>query len=154
MPRSYAQRIRSRCVREDECLVWQGARDAHGYGMIGTEHRTTSRVHRLIYAEEVGPVGNLHVLHRCDNPPCCEPTHLWLGTPLDNARDRAAKGRGRSNPPLGERVCTAKLTEFDVRTIRYMLVAGDPATKIAERFGVHRDTIGAIKRGEQWKHVK
>ena len=73
-----------------ECWEWRGLRDKHGYGRKGP-YKTT---HRLAWEWANGPVpAGMCVLHRCDNPPCCNPDHLFLGTQADNLADMVAKGR-------------------------------------------------------------
>jgi hypothetical protein len=76
----------------EECWPWKGARNPAGYGKILVDgvHIDT---HRVAYMLAVGPIGELLVCHKCDNPPCCNPQHLWLGTCSDNLRDAVAKGR-------------------------------------------------------------
>lgn len=88
----------------DGCEPWTGCRSAAGYGIIQREGRTM-RAHRVAWALAYGPIPDgLNVLHRCDNPPCCNPTHLWLGTHADNMRDRGAKGRTASGDRSGARL--------------------------------------------------
>lgn len=80
-------------VLESACLTWSGARSKGGYGQKRVEGRVLY-VHRLAWEEAYGPIPDgLFVLHRCDNPPCYEPTHLFLGTNADNMADRDAKRR-------------------------------------------------------------
>lgn len=100
-----------------------------------------------------GPiVGGLCVLHRCDNPSCVNPAHLFLGTQLDNARDREAKGRRRS--PKGATNGRAKLTEADVRDMLRRHVPGvTSARDHAARYGISKTVVNGILRGEYWKHV-
>jgi hypothetical protein len=81
---------------DGDCLIYQGARDRDGYGKVKIQGRTL-RPHRVIFAEMVGAIPDgFIVCHSCDNPPCCNPDHLWIGTHADNARDRNEKGRQRS----------------------------------------------------------
>jgi len=75
------------------CWLWEGSVDGSGYGMVNRKGKIL-KVHRLAWEASNGPIlGDLWVLHRCDVPACCNPAHLFLGTPLDNTRDMIAKGR-------------------------------------------------------------
>ena len=82
----------------NECWEWRGSRLPTGYGMLRWGHRKIYS-HRLAFALAYGVLPKwLRVLHRCDNPPCCNPAHLWAGTDLENMRDRDEKGRDRYGP--------------------------------------------------------
>jgi hypothetical protein len=77
----------------DACWPWMAYRNRDGYGSFRVDDHTES-AHRVAWVEENGPVPEgMDVLHHCDNPPCCNPRHLFLGTAADNARDSVAKGR-------------------------------------------------------------
>lgn len=152
------------------CLEWMGARAKAGYGEIqrrrlfGPQPETTHRIAwRLAYGAI--PDGQW-VLHRCDNPACCEPTHLFLGTHQDNVTDKMQKGRHRhghlygddhpmrKRPELvkrGEAHNMAKLTLAQVQQIRALQAAGGSDTKIAKQFGVSRPAISAIRHGRAWR---
>lgn len=133
----------------DECWPYTG-RLSRGYGVIDFDGRPVF-AHRLVY--EIGhgkQPGDLHVCHSCDNPRCCNPGHLWLGTAKDNAQDMLAKGRARHVTRRGEQSHYSKLTERDVLAIR----ASDEKTKVlATRFGVTTAQILNIKRRRHWTHV-
>lgn len=92
-----AERVARRLVpAENGCLEFSGARDNRGYGQIGIAH-VRYRAHRVAWEGVYGPIPDgLCVLHRCDNPPCCNVAHLFLGTKADNNADMAAKGRARN----------------------------------------------------------
>lgn len=153
--------IPSHCPELGPCWIWTGGTNADGYGRIGRAG-TKILAHRFSWELHNGPVPDgFHVLHHCDNPPCPNPAHLFLGTDADNVHDMLSKGRGptgdrsgvRLHPELycGERSSFAKLTEEQVREIRTL-----PGTlaAIASRFMVTAGTISMIRRGITWKSVK
>lgn len=81
---------------ESQCWEWTGATDPNGYGRLAWNDRLWL-AHRVSYTQHVGPIPDgISVCHRCDNPPCCNPAHLFLGTHADNVRDMWAKGRGKT----------------------------------------------------------
>ncbi len=133
---------------DTECWSWTGSLTHNGYGTLCFDGGT-KRAHRVAWQLSQGaiPLG-MHVLHRCDNPPCCNPRHLFLGTHDDNMADRAAKGRDRR----GTEQPAAKLTDANVRVIRAEYRYGN-GRKLAERFGVSAQTISRIVNGEDWSHV-
>ncbi len=96
---SVGDRLWSRVVlRPRGCWLWTGARRRDGYGTIWFNGRPEA-VHRVAWMLSNGPIPDgLFVCHTCDNPPCCRPSHLFLGTPADNTRDSVTKGR-HVNPP-------------------------------------------------------
>lgn len=141
-------------VRADPraCWNWTGY-ISHGYGRLSWKG-LMSLAHRVAYELAYGDApGELNVLHSCDNPACCNPSHLFLGTPLDNARDRALKGRnGHGCGLLGERHPSAKLTQEQVFEIRLLHSAGDKTLKmLAERFGTSRSQISRIILRQNWR---
>ena len=89
------ERLESRLIEtKDGCLEWTGAKHRQGYGHIRVEGKVTF-THRLAWQLSFGAIpSNLFVCHSCDNPPCCNVAHLWLGTNLENQRDMHSKGRG------------------------------------------------------------
>lgn len=93
------------------------------------------------------PPGTL-VCHHCDNPPCVNPAHLFLGAPTDNMQDMIKKGRQRFR--RGADAGAAKLTEDQVREIRGLLDAGHPQRGIASEYGVQQMTISHIATGRSW----
>jgi len=102
---SVEDRLWSRIDQGPDCWVWPGGHDKDGYGHIKVD-RIQQSTHRLAWTLTHGPVpAGMLVLHHCDNPPCCRPDHLFLGTHADNMRDRATKGRnqlitGRPKQPI------------------------------------------------------
>jgi len=123
-----------------------------GYGKIRWRLKMAG-AHRVSWELARGSVpAGLCVLHSCDNPPCVNPDHLFLGTQLSNVHDRDAKGRGVA--PCGEAHGCAKLTDTEVREIRVLYAAGELSLRrIGDRYGVHNRTIGRIVSGKGWRHV-
>lgn len=83
-------------ITEDDCWEWRGARNEHGYGVITLVRKNlfNARVHRVMFERHFGPIEErLVVRHKCDNPPCCNPDHLELGTMADNSNDTKVRGR-------------------------------------------------------------
>ncbi len=142
---------------DDDCWLWRGATSRRGYGNFGVNGRSTV-TSRYAWELTRGPIPKgLCVLHHCDNPPCCNPAHLFLGTRGDNARDMLSKGRHWSQtgiqPLRGQAVGNARLTEQAVRTIRRRYACGEPQGQIAQGFGVSRTAIGRVVRSEVWAWV-
>lgn len=125
-----------------ECWEWLAGK-SHGYGAFWI-HNKHQRAHRVSWVLTFGPIPRgLCVCHKCDNPGCCNPYHLFLGTPSDNRQDAVQKGR-RS---LG-------LTEEEVLEIREMYIRGDWTQQLlAEAFGVSSQTISKILRRQTWKQI-
>ncbi len=163
------------------CWEWIGCRDKNGYGKTRDADKSHIRTHRVSWILHNGPIPEgLWVLHRCDNPPCVRPDHLWLGTAKDNSEDMFKKGRAiirpirqppvraaqhyyrgddhfsRSRPELlarGERNGSVRLTEAQVINIRARIAAGERRQPIADEHGIAITTISALVRRETWAHV-
>jgi len=128
------------------CYLWTGPVIEGGYGRIKVSRRTVL-AHRLAWEVHRGPIADdLCVCHRCDNPGCVNPDHLFLGTHAENMADRDAKGRCR--PGSGVRQWKAKLTPVLVAEIRASSLL---QRELAEIYGVTQKTISAVKTGIVWK---
>jgi hypothetical protein len=141
---------------QDECWEWNRSRNKQGYGNFykpGYRH-LPERAHRFSYRTEKGEIPpGIQVCHTCDNPPCVNPKHLFLGTAKENKADSIRKGRLRV--PIGINCHQSKLTENSVRSIRNLYeTQKTPHRKIAEMFGVTKTVITSILSGRSWKHVK
>ena len=129
------------------CWEWQSAKDGFGYGAFRFSGKTV-KAHRFSWEFYIGDIPNgLCVLHRCDNPGCVNPDHLFLGTRTDNAKDRDKKGRCASK----EKHYCAKLSEEQVKTIRNMWINGMKGAEIAKLYGVDQSNISRIVNNKAWK---
>lgn len=161
------------------CWEWTAFRDLGGYGMVQLNGRAV-RSHRVSWAMHNGEIPQgMCVLHKCDNPPCCNPFHLYLGTNADNnadkvARNRQAKGDnvgmrlhpesklwGDRNPARlhpnrltrGEKLHTAVLTETDVVNARISYAEGVTRRELSRQYGVSYSTIDCVVNRRTWRHV-
>ena len=129
-----------------DCLEWTGGCTATGYGATRAYGKHW-RTHRLaLELEGIDTTGHL-VLHSCDNPLCCNPDHLRLGTHQDNMDDKVSRGR----QALGNHNGRAKLTEQDVLDIR--AISGMTQRAIAKRYGVGTTAISMIINRKRWTHI-
>lgn len=164
----YAAKLQSRLVASPSgCHEYTGGLNRKGYGVlyIGDGQRSA---HRCAYTLWVGPIPEgMLVCHRCDNPRCCNPKHLFIGTVQDNNRDRDSKGRNishsgdlhysRTQPERlarGEGHGMARLNDEKVRLIRESARAGVSLKELAKKLGVHYTLCWQISKGRGWAHVK
>ena len=136
----------------DQCWEWNGYCDKNGYGIFAINSKSY-RSHRFSYmAEHLDEdISNLCVCHRCDNPPCVNPNHLWSGTIADNTLDMVSKNRHTQ----GSDMYTAKLTEETVREILVKIYNNYyiDILQISNDYNVSDSTIYAILDGKYWKKV-
>ena len=139
----------------DECWIWLAKRSG-GYGMFsvsGSGYAGTQRTvgaHRFSYEIAYGAFDpKAFVLHRCDNPPCCNPAHLFLGDHEANMRDMFAKRR----EPRGARHGRTRLTDTDVLAIRRRHALGEKLIDMAEEFHVRATTLHYIVHRKTWTHI-
>lgn len=139
------------------CWEWNGSKSEKGYGrtIVGSRKdrsRKTISTHRLSYILNFGEIPEgMEVCHKCDNPCCVNPDHLFVGTHRDNMDDRERKGRNK--PQKGEKNGRAKLTEVDIMAIKEKRKIGVPYYKIAEEYGVHKRTVMDAVSGKNWAYV-
>ena len=132
----------------DACWPWkQSDGPSRGMFRIGRKMTTGARAAYLIAKGPIPP--GLHVCHKCDFQPCCNPAHLFLGTAKDNLQDAMNKGR----TAIGEKHGNAKLKNAQIAEIRRLIEDGQTQRKIAESFGVSHSIISEIKCRKSWKHV-
>lgn len=163
IPRPLVERFWPKVQRTEGCWLWLGAKRRRGYGEIGGDPstRTIMAAHRVSWELHFGPIPEgMDVCHRCDNPPCVNPAHLFLGTESANMQDASAKGRLR-NPAVfrpeklerGAGRYNAKMTEDTVRTIRRRRAEGALLREIAAELGITFSAVDNVLRGVRWKHV-
>ena len=134
----------------NDCWLWQGCTDTHGYGMVRLAYRA-HRSHRIAYLLTHGDFWGI-LLHSCDTPLCCNPSHLTPGTHADNVRDRDSKGRHVAL--RGSAHGCALLTEEQVSELRTLFSKGVSRQELASRFGIaHSHTCNIINR-RCWRNVK
>jgi hypothetical protein len=135
---------------ETSCWDWNAARDKDGYGKIGA-HRVTFKSHRLSWEYQNGPIPEgLCVCHKCDNPSCVRPDHLFTETAQKNNLDKELKNRQTRGTKNGMHI----LTEEDVRSIRKMYSTGQHSQiTLSEMYGVTQSCISKIVRNKRWLHV-
>lgn len=134
---------------EDSCWNWQGAKTNRGYGVYAPMPGVLLRSHRVAYGLHHGGVDDeMFVCHKCDNPSCCNPSHLFLGTPKENSDDMIQKGR--KAVLLGEDNPMSKLSRGSVRQMFQ-----DPRTnkEIASEYGISPSLVSMIRRRKLWSEA-
>lgn len=153
------ERFVDRTGGADACHVWTGAKAVTGgYGVIRGSDGRTLKAHRVSYELHVAPIPDGAVVcHRCDNPPCVNPEHLFVGTQADNNHDMLAKGReargdGHSKA-LSGRQPWRKLSDEQVAEIRRRRAAGERLSVLAREMGVSETTASQAAKGDTWRHL-
>ena len=138
-------------INANGCWEWQKSRHKQGYGNLCYK-RTVHLAHRISWIVFNGEINKeILVLHKCDNPPCCNPDHLFLGTDRDNIIDAFSKGRIERKK--GEDHYNSKLTNEIVLEIKKLYKQGVPQKQIAKILNVNERTVNGIASGNSWKHI-
>lgn len=143
----------SHVQKTDTCWFWTGAKDHNGYGRLISRLLPKPQIcaHRFSYEMRYGPISKgLYVCHRCDNPACVNPDHLFLGTQTENMADAKQKGRTRH----GSNHWRSKLDEQKVKRIFELRQTGMTHKAIANDLGVTPMAVGRVLRNQAWLHVK
>lgn len=155
----------SKVIKNNGCWDFQSAKDRDGYNRFSLKlegsnkylHRGAHRVMMWLHGHTI--LKGYVVCHRCDNPGCVNPEHLFIGTVAENNLDKKLKGRER--PPKGERQANASITDDIARKIRAEAVVGwrvgynngSNISQVAAKYGVKRELVRRIARGELYKHI-
>lgn len=140
MTEKMIQNFWKKVVKTEGCWKWTASKK-DGYGMFGVGNKKTKKAHRISWELCRGSIPEgLHVLHRCDNPECSNPDHLFLGTNLDNFNDMISKGRGSKPPPMGG------WNKKDLPEQAIRMMGQYPDYKIAEMFKVSKTVISRRRR--------
>jgi hypothetical protein len=147
--RPLEERFWEKVLIGDGCWEWTASRNKRGYGRMGNGQRASVLAHRASWELAHGPISDgLHVLHRCDNPPCVRPGHLFLGTDADNGADKAAKGRAADKS--GAKNGRAILTPAQVASLRSDIASGLTERAAAKRYGIGKSQAHNIASGAHW----
>jgi hypothetical protein len=148
----FAARFWSKADRTGNCWEWTAYRKPGGYGQFTVRKGVFYNAHAVSYALTHGPIPpGMSICHRCDNPPCVNPDHLFLGTQYDNAIDMFAKGRATRS--RGTDRANARLTDETVRQIRSAGLYWGLIRDLSEEYGVSTTTIRGIRTRKKWRHV-
>lgn len=148
-----SERFWQKVEKTDTCWVWRASKkNRHGHGQFGLSHHGSMRAipaHRVSWQLTFGVIPNgLYVCHKCDNPSCVRPDHLFLGTQKDNMQDAVAKGRMARGERLG------KLTETQIKEIRSLFQTTSLTQKeLAEHFEISRANMHRILHRKVWTHI-
>lgn len=150
------KRFWSKVEKTDGCWVWKAACNNKGYGVFYDPRKPNKNkmgyAHRMIYEHAVGPIPeDKEMCHRCDNPKCVNPSHLFVGTRKENMVDCSSKGRTRNGVRRGKDNHNTKLNEQAVREIR--AVVNPNVCRLARKYGVTRNPIKQVLDRVTWKHV-
>lgn len=147
------ERFWARVQKTDGCWLWTGQKSEMGHGRL--EDKMNGRqvliAHRISWELHFGPVPDgLCVLHDCDNPPCVNPSHLFLGTRTDNSDDKVSKNRQAKGVAFPQ----ARLTDELVRELRQRRLSGATCYQLARETGISRSVISRAVNGVTWRHVQ
>lgn len=155
--KTFRQRFEGKFEKGPNCWNWTAAVNASGYGIIrqSSDGPTSTLAHRVSYELYIGPIPQgLLVCHSCDNRQCVNPEHLFLGTHADNSLDALSKGRTKQQGLVGESNKRAKLSEYQVRTIRELYGSRVFSLKqLGQQFGVGKHVIYQIVTNITWRHL-
>lgn len=148
LPDKVAPRFWSKVAQTDGCWLWQAYRDQHGYGRFKISRlRGATYAHRVAYRLTYGDIpAGMYVCHHCDNPPCVNPAHLFLGTAAENMADRERKGRGAGGGQSRRRLTPAQADEIRLR----YAAGGITMQVLGQAYGIGASAVNAIVHGRTY----
>lgn len=154
-PQNSAERFWKRVAvaSKEVCWVWTGGKGRGGYGQTTFNYKHKA-AHRAAWEVTFGEIpSGMMVCHRCDNPPCCNPHHLFLGSNSENQLDSVKKKRSRAARQDGESNYMAKLTENEVLEIRRRRGAGESGASLSREFGISQGALCQAYKGTTWRLI-
>ena len=146
------KRFWSKVDKTNKCWTWMREITLDGYGRFTLSYGGAEHAHRFSYRLTYGDFPkHLYILHRCDNPSCVRPDHLFIGTQKDNVADMIRKGRFRT--ARGTERKNSKLTEENIKLIAKLYLDGARNVTLSKMFNVGSGQISFILHGKRWKHV-
>ena len=146
---SILERFWNKVKKTDGCWEWMGRVSGRGYGAYGPRV-----AHRVIWEQIHGPIpSGMCICHRCDNPLCVRPSHLFIGTHSDNIKDAVIKGRVVPPDSRGEKHGRAKLSDNDVYEIRRLYSLGVKQPLIAKMWRITHWNVNSIVYRRNWRHI-
>lgn len=134
----------------NECWEWVASKNEKGYGYFKLDGKM-QKAHREAWQMVFGEIpSNTCVCHSCDNPSCCNPSHLWLGDNSDNVSDRENKRRGIHRFLPGEDNISSKITRAIAENIRIEYANGKTQVSLAKEYGIHQTTVSKIILHKKW----
>lgn len=146
-----SERFWKRVEKTPTCWIWTGSTHRQGYGRIGFRGNRAAYAHRVAWILTNGEIpSGMVVCHSCDNPPCVNPAHLFLGTQRENMLDAKRKGRLLGNGRKGSDNNKSRLTEAQAARAKF---GSEKLTPLAREFGVSYQALHEIRKGNTWKHL-
>jgi hypothetical protein len=150
---SLRDRFNSKIKVTPSCWVWTASIGSTGYGQISASGGP-KKAHRVSYEMHIGPIPDgLCVLHKCDNPVCVNPAHLFLGTRTENAKDKVSKGRQARGVGHGLKGADHPAAKLDAEKVKSIRLDVRSSKEISDAFGVSRSLVVQIKARTIWRHV-
>jgi len=152
-PKDYKQLFLNNVNKTDSCWIWKGKIKSNGYGIFSIKKKE-NYAHRLSYLIHKGEIpSGKFICHSCDNPPCVNPDHLWLGDALSNNQDRIKKGRIRIKDIRKKNGVLTENQILEIRKIYRFNERGFGSGILSKKYGVTTETILSIVKRKSWKHI-